>query len=73
MCESGFNENAYNPINTKSGHSYGVAQFMLPTWKYFNKLRGTNKDYLNPLDQLDMMSWMWQKPYLRYQWDCFKR
>ena len=69
-CESGFNENAYNPIETKSGHSYGVAQFMKPSWDYFNKLRGTNKDYLNPFHQIDMMLWAFKNGYSSH-WDCF--
>lgn len=43
---------------------------MLPTWQYFNKLRGTDMDYLNPFDQLDMMAFAFSTGRER-QWDCW--
>lgn len=67
ICESNWNINAYNEI----GKSYGVAQFIFPTWQYFNKLRGTDMDYLNPYHQLDMMAWAF-KNNLQESWDCFR-
>lgn len=66
-CESGFDENAYNV----GGDSYGPAQFIPSTWDWMNKIRGTNKDYLNPLHQLDMMAWAFSKDY-QHHWDCWK-
>lgn len=70
-CESKFDSEAYNPTKTKLGHSYGVGQFMTPSWEWFNKMRGTNMDYMNPYDQLDMAAWLFSKGY-QSQWDCAK-
>lgn len=69
-CESGFDLNAYNPRATRFGHSYGVAQFMPTSWGWFNEIRETNKDYINPLHQLEMMSWAFKNGYASH-WDCF--
>ena len=66
ICESGWDINAYN----EKGKSYGVSQFILPTWEWFNKIRGIDKDYLNPFDQLEMMAWAFSKGYASH-WDCF--
>ena len=66
-CESGFRINVWSWNHS----SYGVSQFTKSTWQYSNKIRGTELNYENPYDQIDMMAWLWVKGYQGW-WDCYK-
>ena len=66
ICESNYQTNVWSWNKS----SFGVAQFTKATWKWFNELRGTELDYNNPHDQIEMFSWAWSKD-MEHHWDCF--
>lgn len=61
MAESRFDLNAYN----KLGKSYGVAQFIYPTFKAY-----CDGYYLNPFHQITCMCQMF-KSGMQDQWDSW--
>lgn len=65
QCESGFQ---VDPPHNNSCR--GIAQFKVSTWDWFNKVRETHMEFMNPFSQIDMMSWAWSKGY-QSQWECF--
>ena len=67
LCESGFN--AF-PKSGDFGLANGIAQFHKDTWDRFNKIRGTDYDYNDPLDQLLMISWAFNN-HLQGNWSCW--
>lgn len=67
QCESGF---LHDNIYGDGGRAYGIAQFHKPTWERFNKMRGTNLDYKNMDDQINMFVWAFNNN-LKEHWSCF--
>ena len=65
FCESSLD-------NSKTGKAgeIGIAQFMPKTWDWFNKIRGTNLDIYNELDQIDMLVWSIANGYSSH-WTCY--
>lgn len=64
-CESGFR---VDPPHNNSCR--GIAQFKKSTWDWFNKVRGTKTEFMNPHAQIEMMAWAWKQGY-QNQWECY--
>jgi hypothetical protein len=68
MCESSWRPFVYGDHNL----AYSLAQFHKPTFEEFNKKRGSNLDYYNPFDQIDLMIWAFENN-LQTHWTCWKK
>lgn len=70
-CESEFDEKAINPKDTDGHPKYGLFQYHIPTWLWFQELMGVSGlDIMSGDDQLKVTLWAINNGYAHHWGIC---
>lgn len=69
-CESSYNPQAYNPLDSDGLPAHGLYQYKLGTWYYFGKLSGLPHDNIwDAEQQIALTAWAFSTGKARH-WGC---